>query len=204
MVRRVSVLASGTGSNFAALADAARRGELGPGHIVGLIVDREAAPARQKARDRGIAETYIGKKTYPTAETLEAAMTAQLERWDTDWVCLAGYLRILSPAFIARWRDRIVNVHPSLLPAFPGLHGARQALLAGVSETGCTVHLVTEGLDAGPIVRQARVPVLPGDTEATLLERLHPVEHRTYVAALKDLLEKPFAVVDNQIVWQTR
>lgn len=203
MERRVAVLASGTGSNFAALADAASSGQLGPARIVGLVVDREHAGARDKAASRGIEHVYIGKKTHPTAEAFEAAITAQLERWGTEWVCLAGFLRILRPSFVARWRDRIVNVHPSLLPAFPGLHGARQALEAGVSETGCTVHLVTEGLDAGPIVRQARIPVLPGDTEATLLERLHPVEHRTYVAALRDLLARPFDVVDNEIIWKS-
>lgn len=203
MERRLAVLASGTGSNFAALADAAARGDLGPGRIVGLVVDREAAPAREKATARGLPHVYIGRKTHPTPEAFEAAITAQLEAWKVEWVCLAGFLRILRPTFVARWKDRIVNVHPSLLPAFPGLHGARQALEAGVAETGCTVHLVTEGLDAGPIVLQEKIPVLPGDTEATLLERLHPVEHRAYVRALRSLLERPFTVVDNRVVWKT-
>jgi phosphoribosylglycinamide formyltransferase-1 len=199
--RRLAVLASGTGSNFAALADAAAEGRLRSARIVGLIYDRWAAGVRQKAEDRGIPAVYLGKKNHPAPEDFEAAVIAQLEAWQAEWICLAGFLRILSPAFVGRFRDRIVNVHPSLLPAFPGLNAARQALEAGVRETGCTVHLVTERLDAGPIVRQERVPILPGDSEATLLERLHPVEHRAYVAAMRDLLERPFRVRDNRIEW---
>ena len=202
MERRLVVLASGNGSNFAALADAAREGRLGPGRIVGLIYDRASAGVREKADAREIPSVYIGKKTHPETDRFEAALLAQLAAWQTDWICLAGFLRILRPTFVERWRDRIVNVHPSLLPAFPGLHAARQALDAGVTETGCTVHLVTEGLDAGPIVRQERVPILPGDTETSLLERLHPVEHRTYVAAMRNLLERPFRVRNNRIEWE--
>jgi len=201
MERRLAVIASGTGSNFAALADAAAAGILGDAKIVGLIVDSETAGARQKARDRQIEHVFIAHKVHPSAEAFDGALTSQLERWNADWICLAGFLRILGPGFVSRWRNRVVNVHPSLLPAFPGLHGAKQALDAGVKETGCTVHLVIEGLDAGPVVLQNKLPVLPNDTEATLLERLHPIEHRTYVEAMRMLLERPFAVVDNRIVW---
>ncbi len=179
MSGRIAVGVSGTGSNLRALAAAAGRGELG-GEVVLVFADRACA-ALDWAAEQGIETVLLpGGDDATLAETLAAA--------EPDVVVLAGYLRIVGPAVLAAFEGRILNVHPSLLPAFPGLHGARDALAAGVAVTGVTVHLVDATLDGGPIVAQEAVTVLPDDTEDTLLARIHPVEHRLLPAAVADLL----------------
>jgi phosphoribosylaminoimidazolecarboxamide formyltransferase / IMP cyclohydrolase len=176
---RIAVGVSGTGSNLRALVAAAERGVLG-GDVVLVFADR-ACPGLDWAAEQGIDTILVpGGEDAILAETLAAV--------EPDVIVLAGYLRLVGPAVLAAFGGRILNVHPSLLPSFPGLHGARDALVAGVAVTGVTVHLVDATLDGGPIVGQEAVPVLPGDTEETLLERIHPVEHRLLPAAVAALL----------------
>jgi len=181
---RVGVLASGRGSNFRALVEAAHAGRI-PATMVVLISDREAAPALDIARAHGIEALFLDPKQYPSREAHEKAIIAALEERRVDLVCHAGYMRILTPAYVAHFRGRAFNIHPSLLPAFPGLHAQRQALAHGVRVAGATVHFVDEGVDSGPIVLQAAVPVLPGDTEESLAQRILVEEHRIYPEAVR-------------------
>lgn len=181
---RVGVLASGRGSNFQALVEAARAGRM-PASIAVLISDRATAPALDIARDHGIEALFIDPKQYPTREAHEKAMIAALEERKVGLVCHAGYMRILTATYIEHFRGRALNVHPSLLPAFPGLHAQRQALEHGVRVAGATVHFADEGVDTGPIVLQAAVPVLPADTEETLSRRILAEEHRIYPEAVR-------------------
>lgn len=181
---RVGVLASGRGSNFQALVEAARAGRM-PASIAVLISDRATAPALDIARDHGIEALFIDPKQYPTREAHEKAMIAALEERKVGLVCHAGYMRILTATYIEHFRGRALNIHPSLLPAFPGLHAQRQALEHGVRVAGATVHFADEGVDTGPIVLQAAVPVLPEDTEETLSRRILAEEHRIYPEAVR-------------------
>jgi phosphoribosylglycinamide formyltransferase 1 len=181
---RVGVLASGRGSNFRALVEAAHAGRI-PATMVVLISDRETAPALDIARSHGIEALFLDPKQYPSREAHEKAIIAALEERRVDLVCHAGYMRILTPAYVAHFRGRAFNIHPSLLPAFPGLHAQRQALAHGVRVAGATVHFVDEGVDSGPIVLQAAVPVLPGDTEESLAQRILVEEHRIYPEAVR-------------------
>jgi phosphoribosylglycinamide formyltransferase 1 len=181
---RVGVLASGRGSNFRALVEAAQAGRIGAAMVV-LISDRETAPALDIARDHGVEALFLDPKQYPSREAHEKAIIGALEERRVDLVCHAGYMRILTPAYVAHFRGRAFNIHPSLLPAFPGLHAQRQALAHGVRVAGATVHFVDEGVDSGPIVLQAAVPVLPGDTEESLAQRILVEEHRIYPEAVR-------------------
>ena len=181
---RVGVLASGRGSNFRALVEAAHAGRI-PATMAVLISDRETAPALDIARAYSIEALFLDPKQYPSREALEKAIIAALEERRVDLVCHAGYMRILTPAYVAHFRGRAFNIHPSLLPAFPGLHAQRQALAHGVRVAGATVHFVDEGVDSGPIVLQAAVPVHPGDTEESLAQRILVEEHRIYPEAVR-------------------
>jgi len=174
---RVGVLASGSGTNLAALIAAQQDGRLGA-EIAAVICNVPGARALQRAREAGVPAILVDHKAHPSRETFEAEIDRHLQAHGVGLVVLAGFMRILSPWFVSRWQGRIVNVHPALLPSFPGLHAARQALQAGVRITGCTVHLVDEGTDTGPILAQAAVPVLPGDDEASLHARVQKEEHR--------------------------
>jgi phosphoribosylglycinamide formyltransferase-1 len=185
---RLAVLISGRGSNFEALADACGRGEI-PARIVLVASDVESAPGLLKARERGISSKVIGAGGASTRSQREAELGAALDEVRPDLICLAGFMRILSALFVARWPLRILNVHPSLLPAFPGLEAQAQALDYGVRLSGATVHFVDAGTDTGPIVAQAAVPVHPGDDPEALSARILPVEHTLYVAALRRVLE---------------
>ncbi|MEO7094355.1 MAG: phosphoribosylglycinamide formyltransferase, partial [Polyangiales bacterium] len=179
MSGRIAVGVSGTGSNLRALVAAATRGELG-GDVILVFADR-ACPALDWAAEQGIETILVpGGDDEVLAETLQAVRP--------DVVVLAGYLRLIGPAVLAAFDGRILNVHPSLLPTFPGMHAVRDALAAGVAVTGVTVHLVDATLDGGPIVAQEAVPVLVDDDEATLFARIHPVEHRLLPAAVTALL----------------
>lgn len=180
----VAVLASGSGSNLQALLDACAR----PGaaaRIALVVVNVPGAKALDRAKAAGVPAVLIDHKTFSSREAFDEALVAALKAHAVEWVCLAGFMRIVGPALLAAYPERIVNIHPSLLPAFPGLHAVRQALAHGVKLTGCTVHLVDSGLDSGPIVVQSAVPVLAGDDEATLAARILVEEHRAYPLALE-------------------
>ena len=181
-MRRLGILISGRGSNFLAIADSIAAGRL-DAEIAVVISNRAGAPGIAAARDRGLNTVVIESKGV-ARETYDQLLIAELEKARVDLVCLAGYMRLLSPAFIRRFPMRILNIHPSLLPAFPGLDAQQQAIDHGVKVSGCTVHFVDEGLDSGPIIQQAVVPVLDGDTAHTLAARILQEEHRIYSEAI--------------------
>ena len=191
---RIAVLLSGRGSNFLALAAAVEHGEL-PAEIVLVASDRSEAPGLARAREMGRPALAVPARGEPSRESHEQKLLAALGEARAEWICLAGYLRLLSPGFVRRYPERIVNIHPSLLPAFPGLHAQRQALEHGVKVSGCTVHLVDEGLDSGPIVVQRTVPVDDGDTPDSLAARILDEEHRAYPEAMRRLLRESWQVV---------
>lgn len=189
----IAVLLSGRGSNFVALAEAIARGEV-PARIALVVSNVANAAGLEKARELGLATALVPHRDHTTREAHEARVLEALAAAGAEWICLAGYMRLLSRAFVARHRERILNIHPSLLPAFPGLHPQRQALAAGVRVSGCTVHLVDEGLDSGPIVVQRVVPVADDDDEAALAARILVEEHRAYPEALRRLLSEPWRI----------
>jgi phosphoribosylglycinamide formyltransferase-1 len=188
MNRRLGVLISGRGSNLQAIIDATRDGRLDA--VVAVVISNRAdAPGLQRARDAGIPTAVIDHRAFPSREAFDRALVDELRRHDVALVCLAGFMRLLGPAFLQAFPDRILNIHPSLLPAFPGLHAQRQAFEYGVKISGATVHLVTAELDAGPIVLQAAVPVRHDDTEETLAARILVEEHRIYPEAIRIVLD---------------
>lgn len=176
---KVGVLISGRGSNMAALIKAAEAPDY-PAEIACVVSNVAGAAGVTTARDAGIATAVIPHRNFPDRETFDRAVSAELEKHGVGLIALAGFMRIQSPWFPTRWAGRMVNIHPSLLPSFPGLHVQQQALDAGVRVSGCTVHFVTPELDSGPIVAQAAVPVLHGDTADTLAARILRQEHRLY------------------------
>jgi phosphoribosylglycinamide formyltransferase-1 len=184
MTRRVGVLISGRGSNMAALLHAARAPGY-PAAIALVLSNQPAAPGIALAADAGVPVATIDHRRFGKDRAAhEAAIDAALRQAGVEIVCLAGYMRLLTPFLVAAWQGRMLNIHPSLLPAFPGLHTHARALAAGVKLHGCTVDLVTETMDEGPILAQAAVPVLPGDSEESLAARVLVQEHRLYPAAL--------------------
>ncbi len=184
MKRRTAILISGRGSNMAALIAAARAPDY-PAEIALVLSNRAGAGGLALAEAAGIATATVESRRFPgDRAAFEAAVQAELDRHAIDLVALAGFMRILTPGFVAAWEGRMVNIHPSLLPAFPGLDTHARALAAGVRLHGCTVHLVSPGVDEGPILAQAAVPVLAADTEASLAARVLAQEHRIYPAAL--------------------
>jgi phosphoribosylglycinamide formyltransferase-1 len=187
-MRRLAVLLSGRGSNLEAIADAVDAGRIPDAEIVAVVSDVAKARGLAIARERGL-PAFAVPRGVETRSAQEARILRILEEARPDVVCLAGYMRILSPRFVARWRGRILNIHPSLLPRFSGLSPQRRALEAGERETGCTVHLVDEGVDSGPVVLQRRVPIVAGDTEETLSARILEVEHEAYPEAIARVLE---------------
>lgn len=189
MKKKTGVLISGGGSNLQALIDACRAPDF-PAEISVVISNRDDAYGINRARETNIPCHVIPHTNHATREAFDEAVHLLLQRHNVEIVCLAGFMRLLSPWFVRQWRGRLLNIHPSLLPEFKGVHAVRDALAAGVKETGCTVHQVTEEMDSGPVLAQARVTVLPGDTEATLHERIREQEHQVYPAALRALAEK--------------
>lgn len=181
----VGVLCSGNGSNLQALLDAERKGELAPAQIRAVIANLASAYALRRAEAHGVPAILIAHKSYQGRAEFELAVLAELQKHQVDLVVLAGFMRLLSPLFLRAFPDRVLNIHPALLPAFPGTHGVKQALEYGVRITGCTVHLVDEGCDTGPILLQEAVPVLDGDTEDSLGARIHEAEHRIYPQAVR-------------------
>jgi phosphoribosylglycinamide formyltransferase 1 len=181
---RVGVLASGRGSNLQAILDACARPDF-PARVVVVISDRERAAALERARGAGIEALFVNPKDFGDRDAYDASVTGILQERGVGLVCLAGFMRILSPVFVRAWRGRALNIHPSLLPAFAGLHPQRQALDHGARVSGATVHFVDEGVDTGPIVLQSAVPVQPDDTEDTLAARILTEEHRLYPEAVR-------------------
>ena len=193
------MLLSGRGTNFVALADACARGEV-PAEIVLVVSNRADAPGLERARERGIATAVVPSKGRARDEQ-EREVIAAIEAARAEWLCLAGYMRLLSPEFIGRFPNRIVNIHPALLPAFPGLDAQHQAFEYGARVSGCTVHLVDAGCDTGPIVLQRTVPVLDGDSAETLAARILEQEHVAYATALRMLLTRPWRLDGRRILF---
>ena len=187
--RRLGVLISGRGSNLKAILDAITDGRLDAAIAV-VISNKSDAPGLEHARRAGIETVVLSHKSFASREDFDRAMVAALNDRGVDVVCLAGFMRLLSPVFVAAFPDRILNIHPSLLPKYPGLHPQQQALDDGAAVSGATVHIVNKDLDAGPIVLQREVSVVPGDTVDTLGARILSVEHRLYPDAIRLVLER--------------
>lgn len=185
---RLAVLLSGRGSNFEAIADAVEAGRIPDAEIVAVISDVEEAPGLARARERGLPAHAVMRRTSASRREHEAKILQILEDAKADLVCLAGYMRILSPEFVARYPGRILNIHPALLPKYPGLGAQRRALEAGEKVSGCTVHFVDEGTDTGPIVLQERIAIDVGDTEESLSAKILEKEHRAYPEAIARVL----------------
>jgi phosphoribosylglycinamide formyltransferase 1 len=185
---KLGILISGRGSNMVALADAVRGGEIPGSEVVVVISDKPDAPGLEKARERGIETLVVERGGRPRVEH-DAEIVEELKKRHVELICLAGYMRLLSKDFVAAFPEQIINIHPSLLPAFPGLDAQRQAFDAGVKETGCTVHYVDEHLDHGPVILQRTVEVLGADTAETLSARILAEEHGLYVEAVKLLVK---------------
>lgn len=184
--KKVAILISGRGSNMSTLIEAARAPDY-PAEIVGVLSNKASAPGLEIAAAHGIATASLAQSKFPSRDMFEDTMTQVLESWGTEIVCLAGFMRILGEDFVTRWQGSMINIHPSLLPAYKGLDTHARALADGATEHGCTVHFVTPGLDEGPAILQARVPVLAGDTPETLSARVLVEEHRIYPEALRML-----------------
>jgi len=199
MKKRIGVLLSGRGSNFEALAESVAAGRIPDAEIALVVSNREDAPGIERARKRGIEARVIPSKGLER-EAYDKLVAAALMEKKVDLVCLAGYMRLLSPFFVAAFPNRILNIHPSLLPAFPGLEAQRQALEHGAKFSGCTVHFVDENLDAGPIVLQAAVPIEDRDTVETLSERVLREEHRLYSEAVRIVLEGRYRIENRRVL----
>ncbi len=187
MSRRVAILISGRGSNMVALARSMTGNH--PARPCLVVSNRPGVAGLDAARELGIDTATLDHTAFPDRTGFEAALAARLDQAAPDILCLAGFMRILSADFVSRWQDRILNIHPSLLPKYRGLDTHARALAAGDREAGCSVHLVTPELDAGPILGQARVPILPGDTPEILAQRVLPMERRLYPAVLRRFAE---------------
>jgi phosphoribosylglycinamide formyltransferase-1 len=179
-MKRIVILISGRGSNMRAILQADLELE-----VAAVLSNEPQAAGLQVARSAGVAIEALDHRAYPERAAFDAALAERIDRYAPDWIVLAGFMRILSAPFVERYAGRLVNIHPSLLPAFPGLHTHRRALEAGVRVHGCTVHFVTAALDHGPIIIQAAVSVLPGDDESALARRVLEQEHRVYPQALR-------------------
>jgi phosphoribosylglycinamide formyltransferase-1 len=186
MALALGVLVSGNGSNLQAILDAIAQGSLNA-EVRLVISNRADAYALTRARDAGVETRVLPHKGFASREEFDRALLNELTRAGVQWVVLAGFMRVLTPEFIRAYRGHIINIHPALLPSFPGTHAIRQALEHGVKVTGCTVHFVDEGVDSGKIIAQRAVPILAGDTEDSLAARLHAAEHELYLEVLHDL-----------------
>ena len=199
MKKRIGVLLSGRGSNFEALAESVTAGRIPNAEMAIVISNREGAPGIQRAVARGIKTCVIPSKGLER-EVYDRQVAAVLDEHKIDLICLAGYMRLLSPFFVAKYPNRILNIHPSLLPSFPGLESQCQAFEYGVKFAGCTVHFVDENLDAGPIILQATVPVLDEDSETSLSEKILKEEHRIYSEAVKIVLEGKYKIAGRRVL----
>ena len=202
MTRRIAILISGRGSNMVSLIEAARDPGF-PGEIALVLSNRPDAGGLERAREAGIEALAVDHKAYSTRESFEQALDAALRERDIGFICLAGFMRVLTDWFVERWAGRMINIHPSLLPLFRGTHTHRRALEEGVLVHGCTVHFVVPELDAGPIVAQAAVPVLPGDTEDSLAARVLAQEHALYPQALRMICSGQARLEGGRVVFAT-
>lgn len=193
---RLAVFVSGSGTNLQAIIDAG----IPTVEIVLVLSNNPGAYALDRAKKHGIPAEVADHKNYSGREEYEKHVLELLEPYDVDLIALAGYMRILSPHFVKAYKNKIINIHPALLPSFPGMHAAKQALESGVKFTGCTVHFVDEGVDTGPIILQAVVPVRDGDDEESLLERIHEEEHRIYPEALKFIASGKFRIEGKRVL----
>lgn len=187
-MKKFAVFVSGRGTNLQAIIDGVSSGEI-PGEIVLVVSDNKDAFALERARRAGIETFCFNPKDYKKREDYEEILIQELEKRGAEFIVLAGFMRVLTPFFIRKYKNRILNIHPALLPSFPGSQGVRDALNYGVKVTGVTVHFVDEGVDAGPIILQSAENVKEGDTEETLFERLHKIEHRIYPQAIRLFIE---------------
>ena len=196
---RLGVLVSGRGSNLEAIIDASEAGRIDA--VVAVVISDVAdAFALERARTHGIEAAFVDARPFDTKEAFDAAVIDLLRKHEVDLVCLAGFMRLLSPQFVEAFRHRILNIHPALLPAFPGLHVQRKALKHGVKFSGCTVHFVDEGTDSGPIIIQAVVPVLDDDTEESLSARILTYEHQIYPRAIQLFAEGRLEVLGRRVL----
>jgi phosphoribosylglycinamide formyltransferase-1 len=196
---KVGVLASGSGTNLQAILDAGKKGALGPAQVALVVVNIPGARALDRAAAAGVPAVLIDHTKFASRAAFDAALLATLGEHGVELVALAGFMRLLTPAFLGAFPERVVNIHPSLLPAFPGLHAQRQALEYGARVAGCTVHFVDNGLDSGPIIAQATVPVHEGDDEAALTKRILGEEHKLYPAALRAIAEGRVSVTGRRV-----
>lgn len=196
---RIGVLVSGSGSNLQAIMDACERGEV-DGRVVVVISNLSGAYALERARAKGIPTRVVYHGDYPDRGAFDAALADVLEEYGVDLVALAGFMRVLTPSFIRRFAGRIMNIHPALLPSFPGLDVRQKAIDHGVRFSGCTVHFVDEGVDTGPIIIQAVVPVYPDDTEADLNERILRLEHRIYPRAIQLFAQGRLEIIGRKVL----
>jgi len=200
MTTKLGILISGRGSNMKSIVAACEAGEV-PAEVALVLSNKASAPGLVWAAERGLAGAVLSHKDYPDREAHDRAVVERLQGAGVEWVCLAGYMRLLSAVFVAAFPNRILNIHPALLPSFPGLHGQRQAWEYGVRVSGCTVHLVDLELDHGPIVVQLTVPVLDDDDEDRLAERILEQEHRAYPEALRRLLADSWSLEGRRVVF---
>ncbi len=198
MTARLAVIVSGRGTNLEAMLDAIAAGTLAA-RVVVVIADRPGAQALARAAARGVPTVTVDQRAYTERAAFDSDLDAELARHSPDLVVLAGFMRILSDGFVKRWLGKLVNIHPSLLPAYPGLHTHRRALADRVTTHGATVHFVTQALDSGPAVLQVEVPVRPNDTEAMLAARVLSAEHRLYPEALRRILSGQVAFRDGAV-----
>ncbi|MGB3027769.1 phosphoribosylglycinamide formyltransferase [Paradevosia shaoguanensis] len=197
--KRVAVLISGRGSNMTALIEAAKIPNY-PAEIVGVLSNRSDAVGLETAAANSIPTAVRSHRDFPDRNAFDAALDDVLRGWNTEIVALAGFMRLLTPQFTERWLGRMINIHPALLPSFKGLHTHEQALAAGVHLHGCTVHFVTPGMDEGPAIMQAAVPVVQSDTPDTLAARVLKAEHRIYPRALAALADGRVSLVDGRVM----
>ena len=197
---KLGILISGTGSNMKSIVAACEAGEV-PAGVAIVISNRADAPGIGWASEHGLETAVLSHKEYPDRKAHDTAVIERLRMANVDWVCLAGYMRLLSAIFVEAYPNRILNIHPALLPSFPGLHGQQQAWEYGVKVSGCTVHLVDLELDHGPIVVQRCVPVLDDDDEDSLSVRILEQEHIAYPEALKALLTQPWSLDGRRLVF---
>lgn len=182
---RIAVLASGSGTNLQAIIDKLHKNPNIDIEIAVVISDNRKAYALERARRAGIPAVFVDMKKFPSREAFDDEIDRILESYGVELVVLAGYMKVLQPKFVRKWRNKILNIHPALLPSFPGMHAVKQAIDYGVKVTGVTIHFVDEGVDTGPVIAQEPVRVRDDDTEETLLERIHQVEHRLYPEIIK-------------------
>ncbi len=201
--RRVAILISGRGSNMVSLIEAAQAADF-PADIALVLSNRPDAEGLMRAKDAGIATLAIDHKAFPDRESFDRALDAALNEHDIAFICLAGFMRVLSDWFVERWSGRMINIHPSLLPLYRGTQTHRRALEDGVLVHGCTVHFVVPELDAGPIIAQAVVPVVPGDTEESLAGRVIVQEHRLYPQALRMICDGTARLENGRVVFSQR